>query len=146
MSLLDPGVVRVERDIDAPPQLVYEAWTDPDSLRIWMAPDPMSVGAAACDVRVGGEYKIVMVDDSGAIEHRGVYERLEPPHRLVFTWNADHLAGTETRVCVTLTPIGAGTRMLIEHELLPAEHRDSHQSGWTSIAAKLETTLAPQPK
>lgn len=142
MSLLDPAVVRVERDIEAPPQLVYDAWTDPDSLRLWMAPDPMSVGDAACDVRVGGAFKIVMIDASGAIEHYGVYEELDPPNRIVFTWNAEHLGDNATRVIVSFTALGAGTRMLIEHELLPVEQRDGHRSGWTSIAAKLARALA----
>lgn len=53
---------------------MFDAWTDPASLSAWMAPDPMTVGAADCDPRVGGRFRIFMFGDSGAIEHTGEYE------------------------------------------------------------------------
>ena len=67
--------MRVVRDIAAPPEAVFDAWTDPASLRIWMAPDPATVGAADCDARIGGAFRIVMIDASGSIEHAGTYGR-----------------------------------------------------------------------
>lgn len=133
----DPAVVRVERDIAAPPEVVFDAWTDPDSLRIWMAPEPLAVGSAECDPRVGGTYRIVMIDESGAFEHWGEYEEVDPPHRLVFTWRADHLGEAMTRVDVHLTPTAAGTRMVIEHHGLDAQTGPPHLHGWTSIAGRL---------
>jgi len=134
-----PGqpTVRVERDIAAPPAAVFAAWTDADSLRVWMAPEPLSVGDAECDPRVGGAFRIVMIDESGAIEHTGVYEQLDPPHRLVFTWRADHLGEAVTRVTVDLTAIPTGTRMVIEHDGLPVDARSGHEHGWTSISGRL---------
>ena len=79
MTAADPTVVRVERDIAAPPHVVFDAWTDPESMRIWMAPEPLAVGSAECDARVGGSYRIVMIDESGAFEHWGEYEEVDPP-------------------------------------------------------------------
>ena len=137
------AVVRVERDIAAPPEKVFAAWTDPDSLRIWMAPEPLAVGSAECDPRVGGTYRIVMIDESGSFEHWGEYEEVDPPHRIVFTWRADHLGDTVTRVRVLLTPTSRGTRMVIEHEGLDEASRPPHLHGWTSIAERLATALQP---
>jgi len=142
MTVADAGAVRVEREIAAAPEDVFAAWIDPTSMQIWMAPDPMTVGEVTTDPRVGGSYKIVMVDESGAVEHHGTYEELDPPHSLVFTWHADHLGDVMTRVHVTLTATDRGTRMVLEHELLPADHRDNHRNGWTSIAGRLATALA----
>lgn len=139
----DPTAVRVERDIAAPPEAVFDAWVDPESLGVWMAPDPMTVGAAECDPRVGGAFRIVMIGEVGAVEHTGVYEELDRPRRLAFTWRAPHLGEVTTRVRVELTAIPRGTRMVIEHTGLPdAPSRQGHEHGWTSIAAKLAAALA----
>jgi uncharacterized protein YndB with AHSA1/START domain len=138
MTAKDPTVVRVERDIAAPPETVFDAWTDSVSLGAWMAPDPMTVGAAECDPRVGGAFRIVMIGEAGAVEHTGEYEEIVRPALLVFTWRAPHLGASVTRVRVTLTATPDGTHMVIEHTGLPDElSRRSHEAGWASIAAKL---------
>jgi len=135
------GVVRVEREIPVPPEDVFDAWTDPESLSIWMAPPPIEVGEAECDPQVGGRFRIVMVDPTGAMEHYGVYEVVDRPHRLVFSWRAEHLGTLETRVRVELTPTDTGTRMVIEHEGLPVEVQPPHAQGWGGIADKLAAVL-----
>lgn len=136
-------VVRVERAIGAPPDEVFAAWTDPESLRQWMAPDPMTVADAHCDPRVGGAYRIVMVGDSGAVEHTGEYEEVSPPHLLVFTWRSANTGGRTTRVRVELQPAAAGTLMVITHEgLPPGPPVDAHRQGWTSIAGNLDAITA----
>jgi uncharacterized protein YndB with AHSA1/START domain len=141
MSIADPAAVRVEREISAVPEEVYAAWIDPESMQTWMAPDPMTVGEVSADPRVGGAYKIVMVDSSGAVEHHGTYEELDPPKSIVFTWRAAHLGDSVSRVHITLTPIEGGTRMVLEHQLLPAEQHEGHRQGWTSIAKRLAAAL-----
>lgn len=135
-------VVRVQREIAASPEAVFDAWTDAESLRIWMAPEPLTVGSAECDVRVGGAFRIVMIDDAGALAHWGEYEVVEPPSHLVFTWRADHLGDAVTRVHVRLEPTEAGTRMTIEHHGLPAPARPPHGQGWTSISERLARAMS----
>jgi len=130
-------VVRVERDVAAPPEDVFDAWTDPESMRVWLAPEPLSIGRAECDVRVGGAFRVVMIDGEAALEHYGKYVEIDRPHRLVFTWCASHLGDVTTTVRVLLEPTASGTRMVIEHHDLPAEARSSHQHGWSSIASRL---------
>lgn len=137
MTASESPVVRVERDIAAPPDAVFDAWTDPASVSVWMAPDPMTVAAAECDPRVGGAFRIVMVGEFGAIEHTGVYEQVTRPQRLVFTWRTPYLGERTTRVRVDRTAIPGGTRMVIEHIGLPAGDAEAHSRGWASIAAQL---------
>ena len=141
MTASGPPVVRVERDIAAPPDAVFDAWTDPASVSIWMAPDRMTVAAAECDPRVGGAFRIVMVGESGAVEHTGVYEQVSRPRRLEFTWRSPYLGERTTRVRVDFTAIPGGTRMVIEHFGLPALDAEGHRRGWASIAAKLAPVL-----
>ena len=128
MTASESPVVRVERDIAAPPDAVFDAWTDPASVSVWMAPDPMTVAAAECDPRVGGAFRIVMVGEFGAVEHTGVYEQVTRPRRLVFTWHTPHLGERTTRVRVDFTAIPGGTRMVIEHIGLPAPRRRGPRS------------------
>ena len=63
----------VERHIAAPPETFDDAWLDPASLRAWMCPEPGVFGGVQCDVGAGGQYRIVMLFDTGAVEHRGTY-------------------------------------------------------------------------
>jgi uncharacterized protein YndB with AHSA1/START domain len=141
VTAFESSAVRVERDIAAPPDAVFDAWTDPASVSVWMAPDPMTVAAADIDPRVGGEFRIVMVGESGAVEHTGVYEQVSRPQRLVFTWRSPRLGDRLTRVRVELTAIPGGTRMVIEHFGVAAADASGHRRGWASIAAKLGTLV-----
>jgi hypothetical protein len=82
-----PDVVRVEREIAAPVQEVYDAWTDPTSMQIWMAPEPLSVVLAECDVRLGDAVTTVAVTLTPmrsktlmVIEHSGLPVAAREPH------------------------------------------------------------------
>jgi uncharacterized protein YndB with AHSA1/START domain len=139
---MNERVVRVERVLPASPEVVFDAWTDPASLQVWMAPDAASVASAECDARVGGAFRIVMIDQSGAMEHTGRYLELDRPHRLVFTWRSLGTGWVDTQVTVELAAIPSGTRMVITHGGLETpDARDSHRRGWTGIADKLVTVV-----
>ncbi|MES2508310.1 MAG: SRPBCC family protein [Pseudomonadota bacterium] len=74
------------RLIDAPPEKVYQAWTDPELLKKWFAPTPWTTARAELDVRPGGASLIVMaVPDGTEFPNRGVYLEVVPNQRLVFT-------------------------------------------------------------
>lgn len=74
------------RIIDAPREKVYRAWTDPELLKQWFAPAPITTSVAELDVRPGGSNRIVMRDPQGKeFPGRGVYLEVVPNERLVFT-------------------------------------------------------------
>lgn len=74
------------RLIDAPPEKVYRAWTEPELLKQWFAPMPYTTAVAELDVRPGGANLIVMRSPDGAeLSNRGVYLEVQPNRRLVFT-------------------------------------------------------------
>jgi uncharacterized protein YndB with AHSA1/START domain len=136
------GAVRVERVLPAAPDVVFDAWTDPDSLRVWMAPGERTVADAECDPRVGGGFRIVMISDDGAMEHTGRYLELDRPSRLVFTWRSAGTDMVDTEVTVDLAELDAGTRMVITHRGLASEQaRDNHRGGWSAIADKIAQAL-----
>lgn len=140
----DVPVVRVERVLPARPDAVFDAWTDPASLRLWMAPGPHSVASAECEVRIGGAFRIVMINEHGATEHTGHYLELDRPHRLAFTWRSPGTGLIDTRVTVDLAETEDGTHMVITHrDLVTPDARDSHGDGWSAIADQLFVVLKP---
>lgn len=55
-----PEWVKITREVDAPIDLVWEMWTDPEQFKKWYAPRGMTVPTAQMDVVVGGTRKICM--------------------------------------------------------------------------------------
>jgi uncharacterized protein YndB with AHSA1/START domain len=74
------------RLIDAPPEKLFRAWTDPVLLKQWFVPKPWSVASAKLDVRAGGSILIVMRSPEGQeFPNRGVYLEVVKNERLVMT-------------------------------------------------------------
>ena len=76
----------ITRLFDAPPEVVFEAWTDPEHLAQWWGPEGFTNPVCELDVRVGGSWRIIMRAADGALYPcRGVYLEIVAPERLVFT-------------------------------------------------------------
>ena len=74
------------RIIDAPPEKVYRAWTDPELLKQWFAPLPYTTPVVEIDVRAGGSSMIVMRSPEGVdMPNPGVYLEVVPNERIVAT-------------------------------------------------------------
>ncbi len=136
-----PRVV-VERVLPAPPADVFDAWTDPESLRVFMCPGEVTHSDVEVDVRVGGRFRIVMHRGTDGLVHTGEYRVVDPPHRLVFTWFSPATGPGGSLVSLHLTPHEHGTRLVLVHEQLPSDDvAGRHRIGWTDIIEKLDRTL-----
>ena len=70
--------LRLTRLIQADPAKVFEAWTVPQQLNQWSAPEPMGVEAEV-DLRVGGRYRLLMKgSDGGVFTAVGEYREIDP--------------------------------------------------------------------
>ena len=77
----------ITREFDAPIALVFDVLTKPEHVRKWFAPFGEEVTVCSIDLRVGGDYHIVMVTSDGTeCSFRGTYLEVEPPARTVATW------------------------------------------------------------
>ncbi|MEZ4815039.1 MAG: SRPBCC family protein [Bdellovibrionota bacterium] len=74
------------RLIDASPEKVFRAWTEPELLKQWFAPKPWTTSHAEIDLKVGGASFIVMKSPTGEeFPNPGVYLEIVPNKKLVFT-------------------------------------------------------------
>lgn len=74
------------RIIDAPPEKVFKAWTEPELLKQWFAPLPWTTPVVEIDLRPGGASLIVMRSpDGNDMPNRGVYLEVVKTQLLVFT-------------------------------------------------------------
>jgi uncharacterized protein YndB with AHSA1/START domain len=76
----------LERTIDVPTALVWEAWTRPEHLREWFVPRPWKLAECEVDLRPGGVFRTVMESPDGErFPGVGCYLEVVPEERLVWT-------------------------------------------------------------
>ena len=89
-----PRELVLTRIIDAPRELVFQAWTDPQHLAQWWGPQYFTNPVCEVDLRPGGAIRIDMRGPDGVIYPlEGVFREVVAPERLVFTNNALDAAG-----------------------------------------------------
>jgi uncharacterized protein YndB with AHSA1/START domain len=134
----------IRRRLPATREVVFEAWTDPQGLREWMCPGDTISAEAKLDLRVGGSYRIVMKSKTRDYVHTGVYQVVEPPSKLVFTWTREEEAAP-TLVTVEFIAHGNESELVLTHERFhDADVMKRYQGGWGTIAEKFATYLARQ--
>jgi uncharacterized protein YndB with AHSA1/START domain len=143
-----PPSLRLSKTFRATRQEVFNAWINPESFKRWMSPGDVVVTYLEIDVRVGGGLRIDMQSGHNVVVHTGVYQIVDPPAKLAFTWRSPTTLGTETLVTVELFERGPRqTELVLTHQQLPnAEARQAHEQGWQSILDKLHFHLSSKAK
>jgi uncharacterized protein YndB with AHSA1/START domain len=131
--------VTVRREIAAPAGDLFDAWLDAQSLGSWLRPSGIRETRAETDPRVGGTFRIVMVDDESSIEHTGTYREIDRPRRLVFTWSSPATRFRDSIVTVTFQPASHSATVVEIHQVgLPDEEaRAGHDAGWSDALREL---------
>lgn len=116
----------------ASPDRVFAAWTDPLELEKWWGPSGVQCISAQIDLRIGGHYRIGNeLPDKTVIWIEGVFERIERPRLLVYTWQTDAESTACEMVTVRMNPQGHGTEVIVRHERIAnAALREQHTQGW----------------
>src|SRR5215468_12670158 len=104
-----------KRRIDAPPERVYAAWTDPQKIVRWFGrPDVRpETTTAEIDARVGGRFRFSFSTEGEYYEVGGVYREVVPNRRLVFSWAWHSTPERESQVSITLKPESGGTLLML---------------------------------
>lgn len=144
--MASPSLTLVRR-IKAPPARVYDAFVRPQDLARWWGPDPGVALETEADVRPGGRYRIVFRTRDGLLnETVGEYQVVEPPERLVFTFQWAQAPDRRSRVSVEIAPIAEGSELTILHEDFADDLvARSHEEGWNGALDRLLALLeAPE--
>jgi uncharacterized protein YndB with AHSA1/START domain len=143
-----PLTLTLRRTYNAPREKVFQAWIDPQALKQWYAPsDAFKTPVAQTDPKVGGRYRIEMIDPEGK-RHCvvGRYEEVKPPERLVFTWaweQDEHGTGDDTVVTLEFRDLGGRTELILTHERFASEKaREMHEHGHGGCLERLARFLA----
>ncbi|MEZ2130458.1 MULTISPECIES: SRPBCC family protein [unclassified Sinorhizobium] len=141
------------REIDAPREKIFRAWTDPELLKQWFAPLPYTTPVAELDVRVGGSNLIVMRGpDGNEFPNRGVYLEIVENEKIVVTdaYTSAWIPSEKPfmTAVILLEDIGGGrTRYTAKALHWTAEDREAHEKmgfheGWGQCADQLAALVA----
>jgi uncharacterized protein YndB with AHSA1/START domain len=124
--------ILITREFDAPRHLVYKAWTTPELVRRWWAGQRGEVTIAEIDLRVGGQWRYVMIARGGfEVAFHGEYREIVPNERIVTTEvyempGADPLpAADEPLNILTFTEVDGRTTLNLLVQTTSKELRDT---------------------
>lgn len=159
--------VVVSRVLNAPRDLVFEAWTNPKHMAQWWGPHGFTNPVCEMDVRAGGRYRVVMHGPKSTeydqdYPVKGVFLEVVPPEKLVMTddtsehpqdWQEAINPGgkpedLDSVVTITFEDLGGGkTRITVSSLFKTKKIRNGFADtgmveGWTQSLEKLEALLA----
>jgi uncharacterized protein YndB with AHSA1/START domain len=159
----------ITRVLDAPRELVWKCFTEPERMKEWWGPKGVKVVKSKMDLRLGGTYLYGMQTPDGQVMWgKFVFRAIKAPERMEFinsfsdeaggvtrhplasTWPLELLsvftfeaqAGGKTRLTITWTPHNASEE---ERNTFDAGHA-SMQNGWSGTMEQLEAYLAKAPR
>jgi uncharacterized protein YndB with AHSA1/START domain len=155
----------ITRVFDAPRELVWKCFAEPERMKEWFGPKGSVIVASKMDLRAGGSYHGAMRDPSGQVMWaKFVYREVTAPRRLVWvhsfsdeagglarhplspTWPLELLTtvtfdeepGGKTKVTLSWSPLNATAE---EQKTFDAA-QDGMRGGWSGSFEQLEAYLA----
>jgi uncharacterized protein YndB with AHSA1/START domain len=141
----EQGTILASVEIAAPPERVFRALTSQELVEWWGAEGVYQTKEWSADLRVGGRWRATGVTADGKpYVVDGEFIEVDPPRKLVQTWNPDWDGGHVTRLTYRLEPIPDGTRVTVKHEGFQsrAESIASHTEGWELVLGWLSRHCA----
>lgn len=154
----DGGCVDITRVFNAPPEQVWDLWTDANKYMCWWGPKDFTSPYAKLDLKVGGKYLSCMRGPDGKeYWDTGTYEEIVEPSRLVYTdtFSDEHgnavapsyygMSGDkpmDMAIEIILRDVGGKTMLTLEHCGLPeGAMLEQAREGWNQSFDKLAVCL-----
>jgi uncharacterized protein YndB with AHSA1/START domain len=153
----DLKTITITRIFDAPLELVWKAWTEPERLKEWWGPKDWSSPSWELDLRVGGKFLYCMRSPEGQdIWGTGIIKKIDPMMELSFTDSfadkegnvvsgSQYIPGEnfplEMIVTVRFEDLNGKTKMTLTHEKMPVTQGDGATQGWSESFDKLAEIL-----
>jgi uncharacterized protein YndB with AHSA1/START domain len=144
----DQPVIHTTRFLKAPPELVFQAWTEPEHLRRWMGPRYLEIVVCEVDLRVGGTWHMIhRAPDGQEFGFHGEYREIDRPNRLVATWVYEGMPDSEAIETMTFEAVEGGTIARGTSRYDSIETRDQHlasgmESGMVESYERLDELFA----
>lgn len=147
-ATISEDAIVIERVFDAPVDVIWAMWTEPEHYKNWYGPQGFTVPVANMDVRVGGKRLFCMASPDGSMKMwlAGEYTEIVPTQRLVYTENMADEHGNilpppdgfpeMTVITVLLEDLNGRTKMLMTHAGVPASDEGASE-GWAKAMDKL---------
>ncbi|MBC6460772.1 SRPBCC domain-containing protein [Actinomadura sp. HBU206391] len=141
MSAAEGTTIEQTMRIQARPETVWRFFTDPARLSQWW-------GEAELDARPSGALRVQMLEGPRPVM-RGEFVELVPYERIVFSFGWEAAPGApdippgSSRVEVTLTQDGDGTKLTLRHRGLPPALEGETGDGWAHLLRRLGEAAAP---
>ena len=120
MTTQTAGTLEVSRVIAADPESVFDAWTRPEHLGKWSAPEGIDVPISEVDLTVGGRFHLRMKNAEGGMHNaRGIYREIDRPARLVYSWEWDEHPEYGNPDHREFRAVDGGTQVTMVHSGLP---------------------------
>lgn len=157
VTVTNGQVLNIIREFNLPVNKVWQAWTDPETLKKWCGPKDFTCPYSTIDLKVGGKYLNCMLSPQGdKFWSTGVYREIIPNEKLVCTdsfadENGNVIAASdlnipgnwpmELLISIIFEEKDGQTVMHLRHEGLPAEILEDCKTGWLQSFDKLENNV-----
>ena len=149
---IDDTSIVLTREFDAPRDLVFKVWTEPEHMEKWFGPEGFSTRVEKHEFRVGGRSRYVMIGPDGKeYPGEGEFKEIIRPERIVSTDGfGDDFEGenlpTGMIVTATFDDLGGRTRVTLHIAHPTPEDRKRHEEigvvdGWGTTLDRLDQHL-----
>jgi len=131
----------MSRVIDAPRDLVFEAWSDPKHLPQWFGPKGFKIETFEIDVRVGGVWRFNMIGPDGTVySSRMRFRRIERPKLIEMDHGADQDEDPNMfRFTVTFAEQADGKTVLMMRQMFASTEQRDHTIGFGAVEFGYQT-------
>ena len=149
--------LEITRVFDAPRELVWKAWTDPEHFRQWWGPKDFTCPFCKIDFRIGGKYLFCMRSNKGQeYWSTGTYKEIVSNEKIVFSHSFANENGNivpathygfegdfllEMEITVTFREANGKTKMILRQVGMTSSHLEGMDTGWNESFDKLEKSL-----
>jgi uncharacterized protein YndB with AHSA1/START domain len=144
---LDTGTILATVEIAASPDRVFKALCSEEVIEWWGSPDSYQVNQWTADLRVGGQWRSAGKGADGSdFSVGGEFLEIDPPHRLVQSWQPSWQPDLATTIAYRLQAIEGGTRVTISHTGFAGQKEScqNHAAGWEKVFGWLARHLSPK--
>jgi len=108
--------IDIERDVDAPRELVHRAFLEPELVVQWLGPRKYRMTIDKWDGRAGGEYRYVHGNDEGEFAFHGVFHSMDIDN-MVQTFEFEGWPGHVSLEQVVIEDLGGGRSRIRNHSV-----------------------------